>query len=49
MRHFVPGLKWATYPRSITTPAPDLAQRVRELVDPRRGRNIDPAVAFTGT
>ncbi len=34
-RH-VPDLKWARYPRSICTPSPELADKVRNLVKNRR-------------
>lgn len=34
-RH-VPELTWAKYPRSITTPAPDVAAKIRTLVSERR-------------
>jgi 5-methylcytosine-specific restriction endonuclease McrA len=32
----IPELTWAIYPRSITTPQPDVARRVRSLVADRR-------------
>src|SRR2546426_12558880 len=32
IRRKIPGLKWARYPRSLTTPSPKLAERIRELV-----------------
>ena len=36
IRRHLPMLKWAIYPRSITTPAPELAERIRELIAERR-------------
>jgi hypothetical protein len=36
----VPGLEWANYPRSITTPSPELADRIRELIQARRKGGI---------
>ena len=36
LRKHVPDLKWVNYPRSITTPAPAIAQRLRELIKERR-------------
>jgi hypothetical protein len=35
IRRRVPGLTWAVYPRSITTPPPEVAQQVRALVAER--------------
>lgn len=32
----IPGLTWANYPRSITTPSPEIANQVRELISNRR-------------
>jgi hypothetical protein len=36
IRRRIPDLTWAVYPRSITTPTPDVAQQVRRLVAERR-------------
>lgn len=36
IRRHLPMLTWAIYPRSITTPAPELADRIRELIAERR-------------
>jgi hypothetical protein len=44
----VPGLKWATYPRSYTTPQPVIASQIRELIQSRSGhvyRNSDSEAA----
>jgi hypothetical protein len=36
IKRSIPGLEWANYPRSITTPSPELADKVRELIQARR-------------
>ena len=36
IKRAVPGLGWADYPRSITTPSPELADQVRALIRARR-------------
>lgn len=36
----VPALTWANYPRSITTPAPDIADPIRKLIRERRKTGI---------
>ncbi len=36
IRRGVPKLTWANYPRSITTPRPDIADQVRKLIARRR-------------
>jgi hypothetical protein len=36
----IPGLTWANYPRSITTPAPEIADQVRKLIKDRRRTGI---------
>lgn len=36
IRARLPKLTWAVYPRSITTPTPDLAQEIRALISKRR-------------
>jgi hypothetical protein len=36
IRRGIPELKWAIYPRSITTPPPEVAARVRALIGRRR-------------
>lgn len=42
IRRAIPALTWANYPRSITTPAPEVAKRIRALVaDRRRSRLPD--------
>jgi 5-methylcytosine-specific restriction endonuclease McrA len=40
IRRHIPGLGWARYPRSITTPTPDVAEQVRELIRRRRKTGI---------
>lgn len=37
MRRAVPRLTWANYPRTITTPSPDVAGSIRALIARRRG------------
>ena len=41
IRHHLPDLGWAKYPRSITTPPPEIADRIRALISGRRKRIID--------
>ena len=44
IRRAIPALSWAIYPRSITTPVPAVAKRIRALIaNRRRGRlpNLD--------
>jgi hypothetical protein len=36
----IPGLTWANYPRSITTPPPEMAALVRKLIQERRKTGI---------
>lgn len=36
IRRGIPALKWANYPRSITTPTPEVAEQVRTLIARRR-------------
>jgi len=36
LRRRLPALKWAIYPRSITTPDADLGQKIRQLIFERR-------------
>lgn len=37
----IPELKWARYPRSITTPSPELAEKIRDLLN--RVTDLDTA------
>jgi len=37
---FIPELTWANYPRSITTPKPEVAHKVRDLIARRRKGEI---------
>jgi hypothetical protein len=39
-RH-IPDLEWANYPRSITTPPPEVAERIRALISTRKKGDID--------
>ncbi len=41
IRRHVPSLEWAKYPRSITTPPPEIADRIRTLIIGRRKGEID--------
>ena len=41
IRHHLPDLGWAKYPRSITTPPPQTANRIRALISGRRTGEID--------
>jgi 5-methylcytosine-specific restriction endonuclease McrA len=36
----IPGLTWANYPRSITTPPPEIANQIRELIRQRRETGV---------
>lgn len=36
IRRAIPALTWANYPRSITTPRPEVAKRIRALIADRR-------------
>jgi hypothetical protein len=36
----IPGLTWANYPRSITTPPPEVADQIRKLIQERRKTGI---------
>jgi HNH endonuclease len=36
----IPGLTWAIYPRSITTPSPEIAGQIRDLVRQRRKSGV---------
>lgn len=36
VREAIPELKWAEYPRSITTPPPRIAERIRKMIARRR-------------
>lgn len=36
IRRAIPALTWANYPRSITTPAPEVAKHIRALITNRR-------------
>lgn len=38
-RH-IPKLTWARYPRSITTPSPEVAEQIRKLISERRRRGL---------
>jgi 5-methylcytosine-specific restriction endonuclease McrA len=40
IRRHIPKLKWAIYPRSIVTPAADLAVQIRALISDRRKTGI---------
>ena len=43
----IPQLKWANYPRSIATPSPENAERIRDLIRSRRSigiRDLDDQV-----
>jgi hypothetical protein len=40
IRRRIPRLAWATYPRSITTPAPVIADQIRNLIQERRKTGI---------
>jgi hypothetical protein len=40
IRRNIPDLKWAIYPRSITTPDPDISNKVRNLISSRRKTGI---------
>src|SRR5207237_44628 len=40
IRRRIPGLTWANYPRSITTPSPDIADPIRKLIQHRRKTGI---------
>ena len=41
IRRHIPDLEWAKYPRSITTPPPEIADRIRGLISGRRKGEID--------
>jgi hypothetical protein len=41
IRKHVPDLTWALYPRSITTPPPNVAEQIRALIRARRQGEID--------
>ena len=41
IRRHIPDLEWAKYPRSITTPPPEIAGRIRALISARRKGDID--------
>lgn len=41
IRRRIPDLGWAKYPRSITTPPPEIADRIRALISGRRKGEID--------
>jgi 5-methylcytosine-specific restriction endonuclease McrA len=43
----IPGLTWAIYPRSITTPAPTIARRIVSLVTQRRRTRMPDLSAAT--
>jgi hypothetical protein len=40
IKRSIPGFEWANYPRSITTPSPELADKVRELIQARRNGGV---------
>lgn len=40
IRKWIPSLLWAIYPRSITTPSPEIADEIRELIQDRRRNGI---------
>jgi 5-methylcytosine-specific restriction endonuclease McrA len=40
IRQAIPELRWAKYPRSITTPVPRIAAQVRDLIVRRRKRGL---------
>jgi hypothetical protein len=46
IRRHIPNLEWAKYPRSITTPSPEIADRIRALISGRRKGDIDLDDAF---
>lgn len=41
IRRHIPDLEWAKYPRSITTPPPEIADRIRALLRRRKKGKID--------
>ena len=41
IRRHIPKLEWAKYPRSITSPPPEIADQVRALISARGAGNID--------
>jgi hypothetical protein len=41
IRRRIPDLGWAKYPRSITTPPPEIADQIRALISGRRKGEID--------
>jgi hypothetical protein len=52
IRRHVPDLSWAIYPRSITTPGPEVAVQVRALISMRRKTrlpDIDDDALDTGS
>ena len=40
IRRGIPDLTWANYPRSITTPEPNVADQIRKLIEDRRKRGV---------
>jgi hypothetical protein len=46
IRQQLPDFGWANYPRSITTPQPVMAERIRALISMRKKGDIDLDVAF---
>lgn len=40
IRRKIPGLKWANYPRSVTTPNSEIAAQIREIITKRRTSGI---------
>lgn len=42
IRKYIPELTWAKYPRSITTPPPEIADKIRKLIsEPQETEDID--------
>jgi 5-methylcytosine-specific restriction endonuclease McrA len=40
IRRHVPNLEWAKYPRSVTTPQPEVADQIRQLINQRRKSSV---------
>jgi hypothetical protein len=39
VQRFIPELKWTRYPRSITTPTPEIAEKIRGLISVEKARS----------